>query len=72
MKKLSEVKEGKYKIVDIRKPGKFKKLSNMGIFIGDIVEVIKPGPGPVIIKKGNITVGIGYGIATDIIVEREE
>jgi len=72
MEKLSEVEKGKYKIVEILKPGKFKKLSNLGIFIGDIIEVIKPGPGPIIIKKGNITIGIGYGIAMDVIVEKVE
>ncbi|MGB9677542.1 MAG: FeoA family protein [Candidatus Ratteibacteria bacterium] len=72
MKRLSDVGEGKYRIVDIKKPGKVKKLNNMGIFIGDIIEILKPCPGPVIIKKGNITVGIGCGIAMDIIVERVE
>ncbi|MFN4226780.1 MAG: ferrous iron transport protein A [Candidatus Ratteibacteria bacterium] len=70
MEKLSEVEEGKYKVVDIIKPGKLRKIYNMGIFIGDTVEVIKSAPGPIIIKKGNITVGIGYGIASDIIVEK--
>jgi len=72
MERLSGVKEGKYKILEILKPGKLRKLSNLGIFVGDIIEVIKPGPGPVIIKKGNITVGIGCGIAMDVIVERVE
>ncbi|MCM8786383.1 MAG: ferrous iron transport protein A [Candidatus Omnitrophica bacterium] len=70
MEKLSEVKEGKYKVIDIIKHGKLKKLYNMGIFIGDIIEVIKSSPGPIIIKKGNITIGIGYGIAIDILVEK--
>ncbi|MCM8818886.1 MAG: ferrous iron transport protein A [Candidatus Omnitrophica bacterium] len=71
MENLGEVKEGKYKIVGILRPGrqKIKKLSILGIFIGDIIEVIKPGPGPVIIKKGNIRIGIGHGMAMDIIVE---
>lgn len=72
MKKLSEVEEGKYKVVEIVKPGKLKKLCNMGIFIGDIIEVIKPAPGPIIIKKENITIGIGCGIAMDIMVEKIE
>jgi Fe2+ transport system protein FeoA len=72
MEKLSEVKEGKYKILEISKPGKLKKLSNLGVFVGDIIEVIKSAPGPIIIKKENITVGIGYGIAMDVIVERIE
>ncbi len=72
MERLSDVREGKYRILEILKPGKLKKLSNLGIFIGDLIEVIKPGPGPIIIKKENITIGIGYGIAMDVIVERVE
>jgi Fe2+ transport system protein FeoA len=72
MDRLADVKEGKYKILEILKPGKLRKLSNLGIFIGDVIEVIKPGPGPIIIKKGNMTVGIGCGIAMDIIVEKAE
>ncbi len=72
MKKLSDVGEGKYKILEISKPGKLKKMYNLGIFTGDIIEVIKPAPGPVIIKKGNTTVAIGCGIAMDIIVEKVE
>lgn len=72
MKTLAEVKKGKYKILEILKPGKLKKMCNLGIFIGDVIEVIKPGPGPVIIKKGNLNVGISYGIAIDIIVEEME
>jgi len=68
---LSDAKEGIYKIVGFEKAGKdrIKKLYNLGVFIGDTIEVIKPGPGPVIIKKGNTRIGIGFGIATDIIVE---
>ncbi len=71
MKRLSEVKEGKYKIVDISHTcyGRMKKLYNLGIFIGDEIEVIKSAPGPVIFKKGNNKIGIGYGIACEIIVE---
>ncbi|MCM8772010.1 MAG: ferrous iron transport protein A [Candidatus Omnitrophica bacterium] len=72
MKRLSEVEEGKYKIVEILKPGKTKKMFNLGILIGDEIEVKKSCPGPVIIKKGNTSVAIGYGIAKDIIVEKVE
>ncbi|MCS7181266.1 MAG: ferrous iron transport protein A [bacterium] len=72
MEKLSSVKEGKYKIVDITKIGKLKKMCDLGILIGDIIEVIKPAPGPIIIKKGNITVAVGYGMAMDVIVEKIE
>lgn len=66
---LSTASKGTYKIISIEKPGKLKKLYNMGILIGDIIEVVKPGPGPIIIKKGNIRIGIGFGIANDIFVE---
>lgn len=69
MKRLSDVKEGKYRIVEILKYGKLKKLYNLGVFPGDEIEVIKPAPGPVIFKKGNTKIGIGYGVAMDIIVE---
>lgn len=69
MEKLSNVKEGKYKIIEVLKPGKIQKLCCMGIFLGDIIEVVKSGPGPLIIKKGNLTIGIGYGFASDIVVE---
>lgn len=72
MKRLSEVEEGKYRIVEILKPGKMKKMFNLGILVGDEIEVKKPCPGPVIIKKGNISVAIGYGMAMDIIVEKVE
>ncbi|MCM8767716.1 MAG: ferrous iron transport protein A [Candidatus Omnitrophica bacterium] len=74
MKSLAEVKEGKYRIIEVQKVGRqrLKKLSTLGIFIGDVIEVIKPGPGPVIIKKGNIRIGIGYGIAMSIIVDEIE
>lgn len=72
MERLADVKEGKYKIIEILKPGKYKKLCGFGIFIGDVIEVIKSAPGPLIIKKGNITCGISYGMAIDIIVEKVE
>jgi len=66
---LGYAKKGIYKIVSVRRSGKLRRMYNMGIFIGDIIEVIKPGPGPVIIRKGNIRIGIGLGIAQDIFVQ---
>ena len=66
---LGYAKKGVYKIVSVRRPGKLRRMYNMGFFIGDVIEVIKPGPGPVIIRKGNIRIGIGFGIAQDIFVE---
>ena len=59
---------GKYKIVRIEIPGAVRKLSNLGIFVGDVIEVIKPAPGPVIFKKGESRVGIGFGIAMNVMV----
>lgn len=66
---LANARKGVYRIVNVRRPGKLKKLYNLGVLIGDVIEVIKPGPGPVIIKKENTRIGIGFGIASDIFVE---
>ena len=65
---LSQVNIGRFKIVAVLTPGVFHRLRNMGIFVGDIIEVVKPAPGPVIFKKGNIRVGIGTGMAFRIMV----
>jgi len=43
-------------------------LSNMGVLKGDMITVIKPAPGPVIIAKGQTRIGIGPGMANRIYV----
>ena len=70
MLNLSNAGPGKYRIVDINTDcsGAKRRLTTLGIFIGDEIEVTKPSPGPVIFKKGETNIGIGYGIATRILV----
>ncbi len=44
------------------------RLSQMGLSIGDIVQVVQNTGGPVIIKKGNIRIAIGAGLSGKIFV----
>ncbi len=45
------------------------RLSKMGLQIGSVVEVVQAqGAGPVIVKAGNIRIGIGIGMAGKILV----
>ena len=70
MLRLSKVPNGKYKIVRIGQEccGAKRRLTTLGIFAGDVIEVTKSSPGPVIFKKGETSIGIGQGIATCIAV----
>ncbi len=70
MLKLSEAHNGKYMIVRIDPAcqGAKKRLTTLGIFVGDEIEITKPAPGPVIFKKGGTSVGVGHGIAMHISV----
>lgn len=62
---------GKYIIKSINTGTSAKRrLMTLGIFPGDEIEVIKPSPGPVIIEKGGTRIGIGYGMASRIMVEK--
>ncbi|HNS32933.1 MAG TPA: FeoA family protein [bacterium] len=74
MLRLSNVPVGKYRITGISMdcPGARKRLTTLGIFTGDEIEVTKASPGPVIFKKGGTSVGIGHGIAMHISVVRLE
>ena len=65
---LSLASIGKYKIGSILFLGISNRLKNLGVFSGDIIKVVKPGPGPVIFMKGNIRIGIGRGMASRIMV----
>lgn len=71
MKKLTEVLPGRYKIVKIIAPcqAATRRLMILGILEGDKIEVIKPAPGPVILKKNGTRIGIGQGLAAGIVVE---
>ncbi len=63
---------GKYRIVSIDNacPGARKRLTLLGVFAGDEIEVIKSAPGPVIFKKDGTRIGVGQGMADDIMVEK--
>ncbi len=68
---LSLVKTGqKVRIVDIKGGrGRITRMYDMGIRIGDVIEVIQNFHGPIIIAKGNIRIALGRGFATKILVE---
>ena len=59
------------KIIDFRGGTRFKnKLAGIGIFEGDTVKIIKNNfSGGVIIKKNDIKLAIGYGMANKILVQ---
>jgi len=63
---------GKYKIIKIDSacPGAKKRLTLLGVLTGDEIEVTKPAPGPVIFKKDGTRIGMGQGMAMDILVEK--
>lgn len=67
---LSCVKAGRYIIIKIAPEclGAKKRLTALGIFVNDEIEVTKPAPGPVIFKKKEMCIGIGQGIALHIFV----
>jgi len=69
---LAKVCTGKYIISKIENscPGAKQRLTALGIFTGDEIEVTKPSPGPVIFEKGGTRIGIGHGIAMRILVEK--
>ena len=52
--------------------GVYFRLINMGIKIGDVVEVIQNAGGPVIIKKGNVRLALGAGLSGKILVVPEK
>ena len=66
---LSLAQPGEYIVTGIGgKRGMIARLQSMGILIGDTINVIMPPPGPVIIAKGEIRIGIGVGMANRIYV----
>ncbi len=47
------------------------RLEAMGVVPGVVLEVVKSGPGPVVVKvNGNAKLALGYGEAMKIYVER--
>lgn len=69
---LNKAGAGKYRIVSISAAcsGSKRRLTTLGIFTGDEIEVTKPAPGPVIFEKGGTRIGIGQGMAMNITVEK--
>jgi Fe2+ transport system protein FeoA len=60
---------GEYTIKSVRGGrGMRRRLISMGINEGDKIRIIKPAPGPIIIAKNNIRIGIGFGMAKRIFV----
>ncbi len=69
MMPLLFAKIGDYRIESIRGGVKFReRLLSMGIKEGDQIRVLKQSPGPIIIAKNNIRIGIGIGMANKIYV----
>jgi ferrous iron transport protein A len=72
MTPLNRAGIGRYKIVTIDAVGfgLKRRLTALGIFVGDVIEVTKPAPGPVIFEKRGTRIGIGQGMAIHIMVEK--
>jgi ferrous iron transport protein A len=72
MKPLSKTLTGeKVEIIEIRGGrGLVTKLLNMGFYPGVIVEVVSNcGYGPLIVAKGGIRLGLGFGMAQKVFVK---
>ena len=67
---LSMVRSGeRVRIVEIRGGrGLIRRLAAMGFYPGIEIEVVSNRPGPLILNRGGVRLGIGYGMAHRIIV----
>lgn len=67
---LSMVRPGqRVRIAEIRGGrGLIGKLTNMGFYPGIEIEVISNRPGPLIVSRGGLKFGLGYGMANRILV----
>lgn len=70
MMPLSVIRSGeRVKIVEIRGGrGLIGRLADMGFYPGAEIEVISNRPGPLILNRGGVRLGIGYGMAHRILV----
>jgi ferrous iron transport protein A len=70
---LDIVKEGSKVIVqEIRGGGWVRRLYQMGILPGSLIEVVfNKGWGPIVIRVGDVEVSIGRGIARRILVKAD-
>lgn len=68
---LNKAVTGKYKIISINSAchGAKRRLTTLGVFTGDEIEITKPAPGPVIFKKNGSRIGVGQGMSVNIMVE---
>lgn len=56
-------------VVDIAAgPGLRSRLMQMGLVPGTLVEVVRNGPGPVLVRVRGVVVALGRGIADKIVV----
>jgi ferrous iron transport protein A len=70
---LSLAVTGRYIILSILGGKRMaRKLEDMGLRVGDEIEIIKPAPGAIIISSGETRIGIGVGMANRIYVSRTE
>ena len=67
---LSMVRSGqRVRIAEIRGGrGLILKLANMGFYPGVEIQVISNRPGPLILNRGGVRLGLGYGMAHRILV----
>ena len=64
-----ETAVGKVKIVEIQGgKGFVKRLFDLGLFPGQVVEVISRGP-PVVLRVNDTEIAVGRGVARKIVVE---
>ncbi len=49
--------------------GRLRRLIEMGLLPGEVIEVVSNSVGPVIIKVRNTMIAIGRGMASSIMVE---
>ena len=70
MMPLSMVRPGeRARIIQIRGgKGLIRKLADMGFYPGADIEVISNRPGPLILNRGGVRLGIGCGMAHKILV----
>ncbi len=67
---LSMVRPGqRVRIAEIRGGrGLIGKFTHMGFYPGVEIEVISNRPGPLIVSRGGVKLGLGYGMANRILV----
>ncbi len=58
------------RVVDVRGGrGLVRRLAEMGIYPGAVVEVLSNWSGPVVVSVGGVRLGLGPGVAHKVLVE---